>query len=193
MFTHIQDFTCWVISVSFHALTNHQEWYFYPVQRQSPCKQLAQLCVNDCHIICSTDLCSVTHSADCCDIVYALKYLLSTKCLYNWEDCCDTVCALKYLLINKMLISPSILCKTRLLFMYSESKVTSSSKTITNIHVGGKGRPWSNSTYREITKSHLVQSDVKLLCLACRSSASGLRQLSALLVFYTSHGSENTA
>jgi hypothetical protein len=65
--------------------------------------------------------------------------------------------------------------------------------TVTNTHVGGRGRPRNDSTYGEITQSFLVLvSDVKLLRLGCRSSACGLRRVPALLVFYSSVGSQNT-
>jgi hypothetical protein len=64
--------------------------------------------------------------------------------------------------------------------------------TVTNTHVGGRGRPQSDSTYGEITQSFLVILDVKLLRLSCRSSACGLRRVPALLVFYSSFGSQNT-
>jgi hypothetical protein len=37
-----------------------------------------------------------------------------------------------------------------------------------------------------------ILSDVKLLRLGCRSSACGLRCVPALLVFYSSFGSQNT-
>jgi hypothetical protein len=55
--------------------------------------------------------------------------------------------------------------------------------TITNTHVGGRRRPQSDSTYKEITQSFFVLSDVKLLHFGCRSSTCGLRHVPALLGF----------
>jgi hypothetical protein len=64
--------------------------------------------------------------------------------------------------------------------------------TVTNTHVGGRGRPRSESTYGKITQSFLALLDAKLLHSGCRSSACGLRGVPASLVFYCSFGSQNT-
>jgi hypothetical protein len=64
--------------------------------------------------------------------------------------------------------------------------------TVTNKHVGGRGRLQRDIIYGEITQSFLFLSDVKLLRLGCRSNTCGLRRVSALLVFYRSYGSQNT-
>jgi hypothetical protein len=57
---------------------------------------------------------------------------------------------------------------------------------------GWRGRRRSNITWGEITQSFLVLSDVKLLCLGCKSSACRLRRVPALLVFYSSFDLQNT-
>jgi hypothetical protein len=59
---------------------------------------------------------------------------------------------------------------------------------ITNTYVRGKGRLQSYSTYKVLTQSFLVLTDVKCSCLGC----TRLRHVSALLVFLISFASQNT-